>query len=68
VPCAQSRGHRYCFQCDEFPCEKLQVFASDGYDHHRQTVENLKAMKEMGLKQWLEQHPEPAFCPGRTKP
>jgi hypothetical protein len=64
LACAQSKGLRYCFECDEFPCEILAAFAHDGYDHHRQTVENLKAMRAQGLAQWIAQQPEPLFCPG----
>jgi hypothetical protein len=64
LPCARARGHRYCFQCDDFPCEKLHAFASDGYEHHRLTIENLKEMKAMGLESWLAKQPKVMFCPG----
>ena len=63
-PCAKAKGHHYCFECDSFPCDKLEAFASDGYEHHRLTVENMKAMKAMGLKNWVAQQPKPVFCPG----
>jgi hypothetical protein len=63
-PCAESKGHRYCFECAEFPCDKLQAFAADPYEHHRITVENLKKMKEIGLEKWLAQQEKPMFCPG----
>ena len=64
VPCAESKGHRYCSECDELPCDKLLAFASDGHEHHRITVENLKATKEVGLEKWIAQQPRPMFCPG----
>ena len=64
LPCAQDKGHRYCFECDDFPCDKLEAFASDGHEHHRLAVENLKAMKAMGLEAWIAQQPEPMFCVG----
>jgi hypothetical protein len=63
-PCATAKGHRYCFECAEFPCDKLQAFASDRYEHHRLTVENMKKMKELGLDRWLAQQQKPMFCPG----
>ena len=62
--CARDKGHRYCFQCNEFPCEKLNTFAADGHDHHRITVENLKKMKELGLEKWITEQQKPMFCPG----
>lgn len=63
-PCAEAKGHRHCFECAEFPCEKIKSFASDGYEHHRLTVENMKRMKELGLQEWIAQQPKPMFCPG----
>ncbi len=64
IPCAEDKGHRYCFECDEFPCDRLNAFASDGHEHHRLAVENLKAMREMGPEKWIAQQPKPMFCPG----
>lgn len=64
LPCAKAKGHRYCFECGEFPCDKLQAFASDGHDHHRLAVENLKQMKAVGLEKWIAKQSKPMFCPG----
>jgi len=64
LPCARDRGHRYCFECDDFPCDKLEAFASDGHEHHRLAVENMRAMREMGLEAWIARQPEPMFCVG----
>ena len=64
LPCATAKGHRYCFECDEFPCRKLRDFASDGYEHHRLAVENMKEMRQLGLSKWIAQQDKPMFCPG----
>ena len=64
LACAKARGHRYCFECAELPCDKLQAFASDGHEHHRLAVENLKQMKALGLEHWIARQPKPMFCPG----
>ncbi|NLU42929.1 MAG: DUF3795 domain-containing protein [Firmicutes bacterium] len=66
LACARVKGLRYCFECDELPCDKLTAFASDGYEHHRITVENLKRIREIGLEAWLKQQESPSFCPGWT--
>lgn len=66
LSCAKEKGHRYCFECDDFPCEKLDEFSSDGYAHHRRTVENMKRMKEMGLDAWImdqKKKGQCVFCP-----
>lgn len=65
--CAKEKGHVYCFECESFPCQVLVDFGADGVDHHNQTVENLKEMKEMGIEAWIEEqkkkHDEAKFCP-----
>ena len=63
-PCAEAKGHRYCFECDEVPCERVEEFASDGYEHHRLAVENMKKMRQLGLEEWIAQQEKPMFCPG----
>jgi predicted amidophosphoribosyltransferase len=62
--CAEAKDHGYCFECADFPCQKLRAFAADGHEHHRLTVENMKKMKELGLEKWLARQPRPMFCPG----
>ncbi|MFO7918869.1 MAG: DUF3795 domain-containing protein [Anaerolineae bacterium] len=64
LACARDKGHTYCFQCDDFPCDELEAFAADGYEHHRLTVENMKRMREVGLAKWIAEQEEPMFCPG----
>jgi hypothetical protein len=61
--CATEKRHRYCFECACFPCQHLERFASDGVDHHKRTVENLCAMKRLGLGEWIHRHDVPSFCP-----
>ena len=64
MPCADEKGHRYCFECDEFPCAELDKFASDGHEHHRIAVENMEEMRRLGLKEWTARQEKPMFCPG----
>jgi hypothetical protein len=64
--CARNRGHRYCFECGEFPCDKLEDFSQDGVAHHGRTVENLKRMLEFGLDDWIQDQKsrgQCVFCP-----
>jgi len=64
LSCARERGHSYCFECADFPCEKIQAFAADGHEHHKLAVENLKAMKAKGIENWIAEQPKVMFCPG----
>lgn len=61
--CALERRLTYCFECDDFPCDKLEAFAGDGYDHHRIIVENMRRMREIGLDARLNEQSEPVYCP-----
>jgi hypothetical protein len=64
--CAKKRGHEYCFQCIDFPCQLLKEFSSDGIPHHKRTVENLMKMKEIGIDAWIAEQKkkgQPLFCP-----
>ena len=61
--CALKRNVTYCFECSDFVCNILEKFANDGPDHHKRTVENLKKIKENGLRKWISLNKEPKFCP-----
>ena len=63
-PCARDKGLTHCFECAEFPCERIQAFAADGHDHHRIAVENMRRMKGIGLEAWIAEQPKVMFCPG----
>jgi hypothetical protein len=60
--CATERGYTYCFECVDFVCEKLEEFGREA-PHHARTIENMKQMKEMGLKNWIKSQKEVKFCP-----
>jgi hypothetical protein len=64
LPCIKEKGYKYCFECQAFPCEKLEAFASDGHAHHKQTIENLKRMKKIGIEAWIAKQKKSVFCPG----
>jgi len=64
--CARERSVALCSECPEFVCGKLEAFAGDGTAHHRRSVENLKSIREMGLRAWLREQNRkgpPVFCP-----
>lgn len=66
LKCAKNRKVDYCFQCNDFPCQIVNAFASDGAAHHKRTVENMKRAKEIGLSAWIaeqEKKGPPTFCP-----
>jgi hypothetical protein len=51
--CAEARGVRFCFECDEFPCDHLHPYADRASQvPHNTKVFNLCLIKKMGLEQW----------------
>ena len=48
--CYKSKGVDFCYQCDEFPCDK------SNFDNHlkKRWIEMNKEMKELGVKQYYQ--------------
>lgn len=43
--CVDEKGHKFCYECDVFPCERLSERAEQN-DHYGQALDRLKEMKE----------------------
>ncbi|MGD8978791.1 MAG: DUF3795 domain-containing protein [candidate division WOR-3 bacterium] len=52
--CVYERKHEFCAQCRDFPCQILEVWASE-YEHHSQAISRLKEMKKTGVEAWLQE-------------
>jgi hypothetical protein len=59
--CAQKKQIDYCFDCLEFPCNKIETFKNDDASHHDQAVKNLETMKEIGLEEFIKQKKKPSY-------
>lgn len=55
---------QYCYECDEFPCSKLEKL-DKGYQkrYDMSMIENLKMIKNEGFKKFLKQQKEKYSCP-----
>ncbi|HEX2952614.1 MAG TPA: DUF3795 domain-containing protein [Bacillota bacterium] len=53
LDCVKLKNVKFCFECGEFPCPKLQP-ASDGAARfpHNMKVYNLCRMKQIGVERW----------------
>lgn len=64
--CAAEKGVTWCFQCAEFPCDRLRDFIPvhvvNGIVHHRRIVENLEFMRESGVEAWVEREDAAGRC------
>ncbi len=65
--CAEDKGVTWCFECTEFPCERLRNFTKmhivDGMPHHACVIDDLRYMKEHGVDSWLEVQDRAGRCP-----
>lgn len=53
-PCASAKNIDSCADCESFPCDYTNTFASDGLPHHFEAVQNLKHIRSHGAEQWFE--------------
>jgi len=50
--CAREKGYRFCFQCEEYPCDKLVMFKDKHYPY---VLENLNRIRQIGVEAWLKE-------------
>jgi len=66
--CAAEKQVKWCFQCDAFPCQRLEDFTDvhivNGISHHKHIIDDLAYMKENGIELWVETQEKAARCPG----
>ena len=54
--CIEKKGHDFCCECDDFPCDHLHPYADRANEvPHNTKVFNLCLIKKMGLKKWAEE-------------
>ncbi len=53
MACAKEQGVDFCYECKDFPCQKLQPLAegAERYPHNLK-VYNLTAIKNRGIEAW----------------
>jgi len=60
--CNLEKGYDNCSECDDFPCEKIQEFNDDDYEHHSVVIRNLNELKEIEISVWLQKQEERWKC------
>ncbi len=64
--CAKRHEVIWCFQCREFPCQRLEAFKEihlrNGVSHHQGVISQLQAMKLIGCDAWLERMGAASAC------
>ena len=64
--CAAEHGVTWCFECDQFPCDRLEQFLEvhvvNGISHHSRVIEELKDMKKHGPEAWVIRREAESRC------
>lgn len=72
LECITEKGHDFCYECAEFPCEKLQPCkaGADKYPHNLK-IYNLCRIQTIGIEKWAaeaktirEKYFKGSFIPG----
>lgn len=56
LECINQKQHKYCFECDTFPCSYLMPLADRaGQFPHNLKIYNLCLMKRIGVEAWTKE-------------
>ena len=51
--CITEKGHEFCFECNDFPCEKLQTIVNfEIFAPHNSKIYNLLMIQKLGVSKW----------------
>lgn len=64
--CANKNNVTWCFQCINFPCQRLHNFKDrhivNGISHHENVINDLQYMKENGVEDWITKQKIENYC------
>ena len=60
--CAAPRNIGSCAECGDFPCGVIEAFGNDGVPHHRQALDNLRAIRKNGVEAWFATLNPAIYC------
>lgn len=67
LDCAAAHHVTRCFECSDFPCEKLKEFSRtpiiNGICNHADVIPDSIRMKEVGVSQWVKEKIKEHQCP-----
>jgi hypothetical protein len=53
--CSEKRGHRFCYECDRFPCSRFRQFAASWQQYDQDLIANQEQLRALGEAAWLDQ-------------
>ena len=65
--CAKGHEVTWCFECSDFPCERLRKFRDchvvNGISHHEHIMEYVARQREIGVEAWVREQEQINVCP-----
>ncbi len=53
--CARKKGLEFCYQCTDYPCDRLDEFRNSAqYPYHIEVYDYLQTIKQHGITHWLK--------------
>lgn len=67
LECATKHNVRRCYECENFPCDRLKEFSTKpiigGICNHANVIKDSLRMKKVGIPQWIEEKIKEHQCP-----
>ena len=67
LECAKKHNVVRCYECEEFPCDKLKEFSTkpviNGICNHADVISDGFRMREIGVAKWIEEKTKQHTCP-----
>lgn len=62
IRCCREHQVSNCAFCPEFPCAMITAFADEEWPHHKDVLDNLKRLREIGTEAWLAEQGKKWTC------
>lgn len=65
--CVKAHNINRCYECEQFPCDKLREFSKypviNGVCNHENVIPDSCRIKEVGIPQWIDEQIIKFTCP-----
>jgi hypothetical protein len=66
--CAGSRDILFCYECEDFPCNRLQPYADNARFPHNTKMYQLCMIKKLGIEKWANEEAAKIWDTYRSEP
>lgn len=66
--CTQEKGIDFCFECNDFPCDRLQPYANQAQYPHNTKMFQLCMIKKLGVETWAAEKAAKIWDTYRSEP